>query len=109
MMFGIIFQECYELKKIKMNYLLANLHGLIWLIMSMLLVMAFNGNLKTSLMVNNYDDQTDTIADIFDKDLTLHTDVSFCGLLKRIAHLSKIRQALWEQASKPDSQMILSE
>ncbi len=77
-----------------------------WLIMSMLLVMAFNGNLKTSLMLNNYDDQTNTIAEIFEKDLTLHTDVSFCGLLQSTAHLSPLSQALLLQVNKQDSQII---
>ncbi len=77
--------------------------------MSMLLVMAFNGNLKSSLMVSKYYEQTGTIAEMLDKDLTLHTTVAMKGLLETTAPISPLNRALLGQTDKEDSQTIAAE
>ncbi len=104
-MFGIIFQECFEPNARKVTYLL-NAHRLMWVSMSMLLVMAFCGNLKSSLMVNTFYDQTMSIDDILVKDLTFHTTDSMCAMLQTTAPISPLSNSLLQQTKKEDSQSL---
>ncbi len=105
MMFGIVFQEYFESKKNKDTYL-HSANRFLWVTASMLLVMAFCGNLKASLMVNNYYDQTKSVTDLLEKDMTVHATFSFCALLTTTAPLSPLRNALLQQTKKENSQVI---
>ncbi len=108
MMFGILFQEYYEGKGMKNINTLLNVNRLMWVVTSMILTMAFNGNLKTTLVVKTSYEQTKSMADIFEKDLTFHVSPSSCGYLETTAPLSPVNKALLRQAKNSDAQMILA-
>ncbi len=109
MVFGILFQEYYERKRTKSDKLVFTTLRMVWVIASTLLVMAFIGNLKSSLVVNNYYDQTNAIQGIFDKDLTLHTSPALFDFLKTMALVSPLDKRLFHQANKDDSISISNE
>ncbi len=55
-------------------------------------------------MVNNFYDQTMTITDIFDKDLTFHVTDSLRAVLETTAPVSTLSKGLSQQSKKKDSQ-----
>ncbi len=100
MMFGILFQEYYETKHMKKGKTMLRAHRMVWVVASTLLVMAFIGNLKTSLVVNNYYGQTLTIEEIFEKDLILHSTPTLYDFLRTLSAVSNLNKRLFHQANK---------
>ncbi len=109
MMFGIVFQECYQPGSIRStNHL--KLLRMLWVVMSMLLTMAFVGNLKTSLVVNNYYDQTETFDQIFEKDLPFHVSRAFYDFVNASAALnSTLNIRILCQVNKKKSKIFSTE
>ncbi len=109
-MFGILFQEYYETKNTKnKKSSVFSAHRMVWVVASTLLVMAFIGNLKTSLVVNNYYDQTNEIEEIFDKDLVLHTSQTSYDYLRALADVSNLNRRLFHQANKGKPKSLSNE
>ncbi len=109
MMFGIVFQECYQPNSIRnTNHL--KLLRMLWVFMSMLLTMAFVGNLKTSLVVNNYYDETKNFDQIFEKDLPFHVSRAFYDFVNASATLnSTLNTRILCQVNKKKSKIFSTE
>ncbi len=106
MMFGIVFQECF-VPKIHNSMSLFSMLRILWVITSMLLVMAFIGNLKSSLILNNYYERTMTFEEIFEKDLPFHSSQALYDFLNSPSALnSPVNRRLLCQANKKGSMVF---
>ncbi len=107
MNFGVIFQESYlgseniHNRKTKMLF---HVLRLLWVFMTMIVVMSYVGNIKSSLVIKNYEKPTKTIEEIVDKDLTHHAVESTYYYLKSpIGQLSPVNRRLLCHTEKKNS------
>ncbi len=92
MTFGVLFQE-YRYKKYLNKSLFLRFIHMLWVIAVFFLTMGFMANLKSSLTRKNFEEATMTMAEMVDKDMTIHSDRLFTNFLElksdRITGLDK--------------------
>ncbi len=104
--FGILFQEYHLGNKSKLPEARPpfNVLRMVWVVMSMILVMSYVGNLKSSLVSRSYDRPTQTISEIVEKDLTFHAQEALYFFLKTpYGQQTMMNRRLLRQAEKKGS------
>ncbi len=100
--YGVLLLEYHQCKVADKNKLSARFR-LLWIISSMFIVMAFHGNLKSSLVRKNYEERTMTLNEMIDKDMTVHITSTFAEYLGATITQHDFNERLLKQAKKKDS------
>ncbi len=76
----------------------------LWVVMTMLLVMSYMGNLKSSLVSKSYEKPTKTIEEVIQKDMTHHTFEIFYNYMQSpIGQMTSLSRRLLCQTEKKKS------
>ncbi len=102
MIYGNLFQEYHGVKGINNNLLSTTFH-FVWILMTAFIVMAFHGNLKSSLVRKNYEDRTMTLNEMIDKDMIVHVSSTLKSFLENSISQSEFNKRMLCQARKKDS------
>ncbi len=80
---------------------------MLWVIAVFFLSMGFMANLKSSLTRKNFEDPTMTLAEMVDKDMTIHSDILFTNYLElQSDRLTELNNRLLCQIKKKKSTYI---
>ncbi len=102
MTYGVLFQEyhqCDDSDKSK----LSTKFRLLWIISSVFIVMAFLGNLKSSLVRKSYEKRTMTLYEMVDKDMTISITSTFADYLGATITQTDFNSRMLAQAKKKNS------
>ncbi len=102
MTYGVLFQEYHQCKNADQNKLSTRFR-LMWIISSMFIVMAFLGNLKSSLVRKTFEERTMTLNEMIDKDMTVHITSTFADYLGATITQHDLNARLLKQARKKGS------
>ncbi len=98
--YGVLFQEFHSNNKLKG---ISKGVGALWVVSSLIITSAFVANLKSSLINKIYEDKTETLDEIVDKDLLVHMDKVFFDYLRMQGDVIEINERLLCQAKKYDT------
>ncbi len=101
--YGVLFQEYEECKKHDDKIKRSTLLGLFWNLSTMFIVMAFLGNLKSSLVRKKYEDRTMTLYEMFEKDMAVYITKTFSEYLGSTITENDLSARILNQAEKKDS------
>ncbi len=105
MTYGIVFQEYYQSDSFRGSSRRKRLLRIIWVFATVLLTASYAGNLKSHLIKKTYEQRTQTMNEMIDKDMPVHLSKGFFTYLDSTKHLSKLSTRLTCQASKDKSKL----
>lgn len=76
---------------------------LLWILSTTFIVMAFLGNLKSSLVRKTFEDRTMTLYELFYKDMTVYMTRTFADYLGATISQNDISARLLNQAKRKNS------